>query len=247
MKNIKIRYALCFALCLAAMLISAAWADNSNLFSSGGLYTYQDGYMYFASGIWAEMYLNDGRETGLPDSAGFYRIADVPGAEKELLASVPAAHIGGLILKPGRYLIPAGNQLYFIREWPTEPGTIEDILARVDLDSEEVITIGSTNRSANGEPHFYPDGDYVYFRDRYGKIMKLDQNTYEAIPWETQIQCSDYDVEGMDDAYVRRYLFYAYDLFDIQDGYVYYPDIDPLAENPYERGSYCIYRMPVNG
>ncbi len=247
MKNIKIRYALCFALCLAVMLFSAAWADNSNLFSSGGLYTYQDGYMYFASGIWDEMYLNDGRETGLPDSAGFYRIADVPGAEKELLASVPAAHIGGLILKPGRYLIPAGNQLYFIREWPTEPGTIEDILARVDLDTGETTTAGTMYIFSTAAPLFYPDGNNIYFRGRHGEIMALNMTTYEIKPLETQIQYSDYDVEGRDDAYVRGYLFSPYNFIDIQDGYIYYPDINLMAENPYDRKSYCIYRMPVNG
>ncbi|MBR0515018.1 MAG: leucine-rich repeat domain-containing protein [Clostridia bacterium] len=250
MKNIKIRYALCFALCLAVILISAAWADNSNLFSSGGLYTYQDGYMYFASTEWTGRFLNDGRETGLPDSVEFYRIADVPGAEKELLASVPAAYIGGLGLNSGRYMIPAGNQLYFVRDWPTEPHQIDDILARVDLDSGETTTIGSMNTRSNGEPPFYPNENCIYFRNRTGKMMALDLATTETRQWETQIQYSNYDIdgiEGVDDAYVRDFLFSPFEFYDIQDGYVYYPDINPMAENPYERGSYCIYRMPVNG
>lgn len=250
MKNIKIRYALCFALCLAVMLISAAWADNSNLFSSGGLYTYQDGYMYFASSFWTGRFLNDGRETGLPDSVEFYRIADEPGAQKELLASVPAAQIGGLGLNSGRYMIPAGNQLYFVRDWPTEPHQIYDILARVDLDSGETTTIGSMNTRSNGEPPFYPNENCIYFRNRTGKMMALDLATTETRQWETQIQYSNYDIdgiEGVDDAYVRDFLFSPFEFYDIQDGYVYYPDINPMAENPYERGSYCIYRMPVNG
>ena len=65
---------------LLCLLAVPALAENSNFVSSGGWYAYKDGYMYFVGKDWTSQNLNDGRETGYPDSVEFWRIADRPGA-----------------------------------------------------------------------------------------------------------------------------------------------------------------------
>lgn len=232
---------------LLCLLAVPALAENSNFVSSGGWYAYKDGYMYFVGKDWTSQNLNDGRETGYPDSVEFWRIADRPGAQKELLASLPAAQIGGVVLDPGYSLVPMDGALWFVREWPGEPHEFKDQLCRLDLASgnaeilERILAcvIDSTNYVSIP---FFPDGDQIYFLAYSGKAMTLDARTKEISPWTPQFGLES----GRKSDSFSRY-FSPGHVLEIKNGYYYYVGTDPLADDPIDSRYYCIFRAPVSG
>ena len=236
-----------FALCtvLLCALGCAALADNSNFISSGGWFAYRDGYMYFVGKDWTSCKLNGGRETGLPDSVEFWRIADEPGAQKELVASLPAAYIGGLGLDPGYCPVPVDDAIYFAQQWPISKHRTDNLLARFDLLSGTVETIESfRNCVENSQIYvwlpYFVDGDQIYFMNNDKQGMVLDTQTNQLQPWSVQ------STDGKISPTFKNQFEFGF-IFDIQDGYVYYADVDPLAEAQLHPGKYCISRMPVSG
>ncbi|MCR4887378.1 MAG: hypothetical protein K5919_10735 [Clostridiales bacterium] len=235
------------ALLLCLLAVSAP-AENSNFVSSGGWFAYKDGYMYFVGKDWTSKNLNDGRETGYPDSVEFWRIADQPGAQKELLASLPAAQIGGVALDPGYSLVPMDGALWFVREWPGEPHEFKDQLCRLDLASgnaeilERILSSLAYSSTNYVSIPFFLDGDQIYFLAYSGEAITLDTRTKEISPWTPQFGLES----GRNRISFSRRFGPGY-ILEIKDGYFYYVDTDPLANDPMDNRYYCIFRRPVSG
>ena len=221
----------------------SALADNTNDISSGGFFAYDDGYMYFVTDQWMAGSLNDGRETGLPDSVEFWRIADVPGAQKELIASLPAAQIEGRGLNSGRYMVPANGSLYFVRDWPPETLSWQlDELTRLDIAAGTIekkagvrdILYTNSSPVAVSLP-FFRDGDTLYFLNNNKETMKLDMQTDTVSPWNPA---------GPQNIILRPYDYHSEpgSIFEIRDGFIYYAET-----YQYDPEGYGISRMPIGG
>lgn len=232
-----------FVLC-ALLLTSTCtgYADNSNLISTGGFFTVQDGYVYFvtdySSGL--SSYRNDGRETGSPYSSDFWRVAETPGAETELVVSQPAPVIdGGVILSGGFYMVSAEDSIYMIRDLPMADQRIHDFISRLDISS------GTVENIAELSSFLLQDGDQIYFYSESRNAAERNNRGWKILDMQTG-GLSSWTPEGTIDASGRRKVLVPntrgyYSIFngndfimqyvlDIEDGYLYYSNKDKDTE-----------------
>ena len=242
MKRKTIHCILLLVLCAALVYtgITCAVAENSNLVSSGGMIAVQDDVVYFIGQDYTGGRLNDGRETGLPDSVEFWRIADVPGAQKELAVSLPAPQVdGGVILTGGCNMIPVGDSIYYLREKPMNQNC-PMMLSRLDPLSGTVEDIAPVSMLARDREMLYILTNGRIFRES-SQWMTLDLRTGEFAPFEPETGSNP-------SGSIRRLRSPGYRvlndekcLLDIQDGVAYYTEAWPGWEGM------SIYRAPVGG
>ncbi len=252
--NKKKLSAVMIVLCaLFLVRISNGSAENSNLISTNGFFAFQDGYVYFvtdySSGL--SSYRNDGRETGSPHSSDIWRVAETPGADAELLVSLPAPVIeGGVILSGGFYLMPAGNAVYMIRDLPMPDRRIHDVITRLDLRS------GATENIADTNSCLYRDGELIYFYFNPRGSLKNEERGWKILNMQTGSLSSWTPEENRDAAGRRKFftpnngrfdsLLYRVNnttqyVLDFKDGYVYFAGQDT------DSGIVSIQRQPVAG